>query len=76
MKLVELSTLSILRQIGWAKSNNEARRMIRSGGLRIDGEKHDLDEFYLAGSSFILQYGRRQFARIHIPAMKEYYDDN
>lgn len=76
MKAVELSTVHILRMVGWAKSNGEARRMIQSGGLRIDGERHDLDEFYFTGSSFIMQYGRRLFARIHIPCMKEYYDDS
>ncbi len=73
---VEVNTIQLLRDVGWAKSNNEARRMLNDGGLRIDGEKHQEDVFYFAGSEFIMQYGRRRFVRVRIPAMEQFYKES
>jgi tyrosyl-tRNA synthetase len=75
MKAVEINTTQLLRDIGWANSNNEARRMIRSGGLRIDGEKHEEELFWFSGSSFVMQFGKRRFIRIRIPAMRQFYNE-
>lgn len=76
IKAVQINTIKLLRDVKWANSNSEARRMLQSNGLRIDGEQHTQEEFYFAGSSFIMQYGRRLFMRVRIPAMEEYYDHN
>jgi len=76
MKAVEVNTVSLLRGIGWATSNMEARRMIESKGLRIDNEVVEDEEFFFAGSEFIMRFGKRRYIRIIFPAMKEFYNDS
>jgi tyrosyl-tRNA synthetase len=60
--IVDLITLA-----GFAKTNGEARRFIKGGAVRIDGdvvrdEKIKLETARLAGS--ILQVGKRRYARL------------
>jgi len=76
MKLATLSAVDILTQIKWAASKSEARRMLASGGVKIDGIRHIEEEFLFAGSEFIISFGKRKYARIVLPAMKEFYNDN
>lgn len=48
-----------------AKSNSEARRLIKQGGVKIDGEK--VSDFNLnipMNKEFVLQVGKRKFVRI------------
>jgi len=46
-------------------SNGEARRLVKQGGVRIDGEKVANADFEVpASGSCVLQAGKRQFARI------------
>ena len=54
-------------QAGLAKSNSEARRLIRSGAVRLDGqvigdETLQIPEQELDGK--ILQVGKRRYARL------------
>jgi tyrosyl-tRNA synthetase len=55
----------LLVQAGLAPSNSEARRLIQQGAVRIDGERvNDLNACLTATESYLLQVGRRRFARI------------
>ena len=53
-----------LSEAGLAKSNGEARRLIRGGGLRIDGERVEDESLELGEGSYLLQSGKRHFLRI------------
>ncbi|TCK05392.1 tyrosine--tRNA ligase [Phorcysia thermohydrogeniphila] len=56
----------LLKLVGLVSSTSEGRRQIRGGGVRIDGEKI-LDENFkvdLLEKEFVLQVGKRRFARI------------
>lgn len=62
---VPATIVSLILQAGLAASNNEARRLVQQGGVRLDGEKvagveGDLDFV----SPAVLQVGRRRFARL------------
>ncbi|HOJ87290.1 MAG TPA: tyrosine--tRNA ligase [Elusimicrobiales bacterium] len=63
----KLNTPSKLSQLivfsGGAKSNNEARRLISSGAVRIDGEKV-LEDKLIDKGGFVLQCGKRHFRKI------------
>jgi tyrosyl-tRNA synthetase len=59
------SITSLILQAGLAASNNEARRLVQQGGVRLDGEKVASTEgdVPLDGPA-VLQVGRRRFARL------------
>jgi hypothetical protein len=75
MKAIHIDTIKLLRDVGWANSNGESRRMIASKGLRIDNEIHTELDFFFTGSEFIMQFGRK-YIRIIIPVMKQWYNDD
>lgn len=55
----------VLKQSGLVASTSAALRMIDGGGVRIDGEKvTDKALMLTAGSTVVLQVGKRKFARI------------
>jgi tyrosyl-tRNA synthetase len=56
---------SLILQAGLASSNNEARRLVQQGGVRLDGERVATTEgdVILDGPA-VLQVGRRRFARL------------
>ena len=57
----------ILKAAGLAKSTSEAARLIKQGGVRIDGEKvADGNLEIAAGTTHIYQVGKRKFARISL----------
>ncbi len=57
----------ILKAAGLAKSTSEAARLIKQGGVRIDGEKvADGSLEIAAGTTHIYQVGKRKFARISL----------
>jgi len=56
-----------LTQCGLTSSNSEAFRMIKQGGVRIDGEKISDRSLELdAGFEGILQVGKRKFCKAHV----------
>ena len=56
-----------LTQCGLTSSNSEAFRMIKQGGVRIDGEKISDRSLYLqAGFEGILQVGKLKFCKAHV----------
>jgi tyrosyl-tRNA synthetase len=55
----------LLKQAGLVSSTSEALRMIRSGAVRIDGERVEDGSIVIeAGSEAVYQVGKRRFARI------------
>ncbi len=60
--------VDLLVEIGAAKSKSEARRLIKQGGVRVNGEKISEEEHEvvdLAGAK--LQVGKRRFYSLQIP---------
>ena len=57
----------ICTSAGLTSSNSEAIRMINSGAVKLDGEKvTDKDKKIASGNTFILQVGKRKFARVTV----------
>lgn len=57
----------LVRRAGLAKTNAEAMRLIAQGAVRLDGERvSDRAMIVPAGSTSVLQVGRRRFARVSI----------
>jgi len=55
----------LLTDAGLVASNGEARRMVRQGGVRLNGEKvTDADLEVSLDGELILQVGKRRFARV------------
>ncbi len=57
----------LLKQAGLVASSSEGMRMIEQGGVKIDGEKISDKNYQLAkGNNFVIQVGKRKFARINL----------
>jgi len=55
----------VLKQSGLTSSTSEAMRMIEQGGVRLDGAKVSDKALKLsAGGPFVIQVGKRKFARV------------
>lgn len=61
----EIWIVKLIKLAGMASSNSEARRLIQQGAVKIDGEKiEDIDKNIKANKEFVLQVGKRRFAKI------------
>jgi tyrosyl-tRNA synthetase len=54
----------LLTQAGLVASNSEGRRAIQGNGVKVDGEKVSDANLELGGGSFVVQVGKRRFARL------------
>jgi tyrosyl-tRNA synthetase len=54
----------VLRQAGLVPSASEANRNIEQGGVRIDGERVSDKGLQLPAGSYVVQVGKRRFARV------------
>jgi len=62
-----LGVSQLLKEAGLTASTSEAMRLIKQGGVRLDGEKvADPGLEIAAGASHILQVGKRKFARVTV----------
>ena len=62
-----LSISHLLKEAGLTSGTSEAMRLIRQGGVRMDGEKvTDPGLEISAGGTHVLQVGKRKFARISV----------
>jgi tyrosyl-tRNA synthetase len=62
-----LTILQVLKQAGLTASASEATRMIEQGGVRVDGEKvSDKSLTLVRGKRFVVQVGKRKFARVTV----------
>ncbi len=60
----ELALLRVLREAGLVASSSEAQRNVEQGGVRINGERVDDKGLQLEPGSYVLQVGKRKFARV------------
>ena len=60
----ELNLLRVLREAGLVASGSEAQRNVEQGGVRIDGERVEDKGLQLEPGSYVLQVGKRKFARV------------
>lgn len=62
-----MSILNIIKHTGLTESSSEASRLIVQGGVRIDGEKVSDKNLHLKPkTTFILQVGKRRFAKVNL----------
>jgi len=56
---------NLIKEAGLCASTSEAMRMVKQGAVKIDGEKvTDPKQLITKTKSFVLQVGKRKFARI------------
>ena len=60
----KLGLLELIETLGFSSSRSEARRLIAQGGVRLDGSGVDDPSLRLVAGEFLLQVGKRRFARI------------
>ena len=63
-----LSIGSLLKQAGLAPSSSEALRLVEQGGVRIDGAVVSDKGLKIGVGSFVVQVGKRKFARVLLSA--------
>ncbi len=56
----------VLLDYEMVKSTSEARREIRAGAVRIDGEKLSDENFKLKSGIYVLQIGKRKFLKVKV----------
>jgi tyrosyl-tRNA synthetase len=62
-----LTIAQVLKLSGLTASTSEALRMIEQGGVRVDGARIDDRQLVLAAKGcFVLQVGKRKYARVRI----------
>ncbi len=59
-----LGVAALLKQCGLVASTSEAVRNIEQGGVRVDGERVSDRNLSLVAGTFVLQVGKRRFARV------------
>lgn len=63
----DMPLVQLLKQCQLTVSTSEAQRMLDQGGVRVDGEKvSDRSIKLKTGKSYVLQVGKRKFARVHL----------
>ncbi|OIU72823.1 tyrosine--tRNA ligase [Rossellomorea aquimaris] len=63
----EVAIIELLVELGMQSSKSEARRMIKNGGIRIDGEKvPDTEMMVKVTDGMIVQVGKRKFVKVKV----------
>jgi len=58
--------LKVLREAGLVASGSEAQRNIEQGGVRVDGARVEDKSLQLPAGTYVLQVGKRKFARVNL----------
>ena len=61
-----IAVAALLKQAGLAPSTSEAVRNIEQGGVRVDGQKVEDRSLRLAAGTYVVQVGKRKWARVTI----------
>ena len=61
-----IGILKLLREAGLVASGSEAQRNLEQGGVRIDGVKIEDKALQLQPGIYVLQVGKRKFARVTV----------
>jgi tyrosyl-tRNA synthetase len=59
---------ALLKQAGLAPSSSEALRLVEQGGVRVDGSPVSDKGLKLGAGTFVVQVGKRKFARVTLGA--------
>ena len=59
----------LIKDIGFAASTSEARRLVAQGAVRVDGHTVDLNFRFRRGTNRLLEIGRRRVAEIEFEEM-------
>jgi len=63
-----MGILKVLREAGLAASASEAQRNVEQGGVRIDGQRIEDKSLQLSAGTYVMQVGKRKFARVTLTA--------
>jgi tyrosyl-tRNA synthetase len=58
----EVGICQLIREVGFAPSSSEARRLVTQGAVRVDGRPVDVDYRFRRGRDRLLEVGRRRMA--------------
>ncbi len=61
-----LPLAKLLKEAGLVPSTGEANRMLKQGAVRVDGERVEDRERILAAGTYVIQVGKRRYARVKI----------
>jgi len=61
-----MGLLELLVQLGFSRSNSEARRLVEQGAVQVDGERVSDVSRKLARGEYLIQAGKRSFARLRL----------
>lgn len=65
LKFKEIKLTQLMKESGLADSTSNASRLIKGGGVYVDGDKvNDVDYLVKDGKEFILKVGKRKFLRV------------
>jgi tyrosyl-tRNA synthetase len=64
----DLWICQLLKQIGFAASTSEARRLVAQGAVRVDGQAVDVSFRFRRGVNSLLEVGRRRVATVKFEA--------
>ncbi|MGC4076730.1 MAG: tyrosine--tRNA ligase [Rubrivivax sp.] len=63
-----LGIAALLKQAGLVPSSSEAMRLVEQGGVRVDGSVVSDKGLKLAAGTYVVQVGKRKFARVTLGA--------
>ena len=63
-----VALVQVLKRAGLVPSTSEATRNIAQGGVRVDGERVEDRALELSAGIYVVQVGKRRFARVRIGA--------
>lgn len=63
-----MGILRVLREAGLVASSSEAQRNVEQGGVRVNGDRVEDKSLQLAAGTYVLQVGKRKFARVNVGA--------
>ena len=58
--------LKVLREAGLVASGAEAQRNVEQGGVRVDGDRVEDKSLQLGAGTYVIQVGKRKFARVTV----------
>ncbi|CAB3693337.1 Tyrosine--tRNA ligase [Achromobacter deleyi] len=60
--------LKLLREAGLVASGSEAQRNVEQGGVRVNGDRVEDKSLQLPAGTYVVQVGKRKFARVTVNA--------
>jgi tyrosyl-tRNA synthetase len=61
-----LPIAQLLKQLNLAPSTTEASRLIAQGGVKVNGDRVSDHTLRLTKGTYVIQVGKRRFARVHL----------